>query len=337
MIVDKNTKIMDNDKGLGLSLREFINRNFKKLILLGFIFILFLLMLFINPTFFNFSNLMNLIQQISVLSMVSIGMTFVIISKCIDLSVGANLAIAGAIGVYVVNSTGNVFLGMMSSIVAGSSVGLLNGLMVGKFKINPFMATLATMVLIRGLTIWINDSNSVFVTNKLFLWIGQMYLGPFPAVLIPVLISFYLGHFFLQKSVFGKRTFAVGGDYITAKTVGINVERQIIYTFVLCGAIVGIASILSVGRTGSSQPGAGSGLEFEVITAVVIGGTSLRGGEGSMIGTILGVVIIGILANSLALLNIPAWYLNIFRGLVLIIAILADKASKYFRTTMKVS
>lgn len=309
-----------------MKIREFFYKKFRYVILVGFILFIAFGMVFINSAFFRFSNLMNLVQQISVLSIVAIGMTFVIISKGIDLSVGSNLAFAGALGVYVVNLTGNAFLGMLVSLIAGASIGLLNGLMIGRFKISPFMATLATMVLARGLTIWITDADSVWVKNKLFLWLGQAYIGRVPAVLFPVVVSLYLGNLFLKNMVFGRNTFAIGGNIMAARAAGVKPARQIVYTFMLCGAIVGLASVIAVGRMSSAQPWAGQGLEFEVITAVVLGGTSLRGGEGSMMGTLFGAILIGVLGNSLALLNIPAWYLNIIRGVVLIVAVLLDRA-----------
>lgn len=305
--------------------RDFFYNNFRYVILIGLIILIAVGMIFINSAFFRLSNLMNLVQQISIISIVAIGMTFVIISKGIDLSVGSNLAFAGALGVYFVNATGSVFIGIVISIFAGIIIGLLNGVMIGKFKVSPFMATLATMILARGLTIWITDADSVWVENKLFLWIGQAYIGRIPVVLPLIVVSFYLGHLFLKSTVFGRNTFAIGGNIASAKAAGVNVDRQIVYTFVLCGLMVGIASIVAVGRMSSAQPWAGYGLEFEVITAVVLGGTSLKGGKGSMIGTILGTVIIGVLGNSMALLNIPAWYLNIIRGSILIFAVLLDR------------
>lgn len=305
--------------------KEFIYNNFRYLILIGLIILIAVAMSFINRAFFRLSNLMNLIQQISIISIVAIGMTTIIISKSIDLSVGSNLAFAGALGVYFVNSIGSASIGIVVSILAGALIGLLNGVMIGKLKVNPFMTTLSTMVLFRGLTILITDADSVWVKNKLFLWIGQAYMGPIPAVLPLVVIGFFLGYIFLNNTVFGRNTYAIGGNIVSARASGVNTERQIIYTFVLCGLVVGIASIVAVGRMGSAQPWAGSGLEFEVITAVVLGGTSLRGGQGSIIGTILGTVIIGVLGNSMALLNVPAWYLNIIRGSVLIFAVLMDR------------
>jgi len=293
--------------------------------LIGFIILIAVGMIFINRAFFRLRNLMNLVQQISIISIVATGMTFVIVSKGIDLSVGSNLAFAGALGVFFVNYTGSTFFGIIVSIFAGILIGLLNGGMIGKLKISPFIATLATMILARGLTIWITGADSVWVKNKLFLWIGQAYIGPIPAVLPVVIISFCLGNLVLKNTAFGMYTFAIGGNIESAKTAGVNVQRQVVYTFALCGLLVGIASIVAVGRMGSAQPWAGFGLEFEAITAVVLGGTSLKGGEGSMIGTILGTVIIGALGNSMALLNIPAWYLNIIRGSLLIIAVLLDR------------
>ena len=305
--------------------KEFVYNNFRYLILIGLIILIAVAMSFINRAFFRLSNLMNLVQQISIISIVTIGMTIIIISKSIDLSVGSNLAFAGALGVYFVNSIGSAFIGIVVSIIAGVLIGLLNGVMISKLKVSPFMATLSTMVLARGLTIWITDADSVWVKNKLFLWIGQAYIGPMPAVLLLVVIGFCLGYIFLNNTVFGRNAFAIGGNIASARAAGVNVERQIIYTFALCGLMVGIASIVAVGRMGSAQPWAGFGLEFEVITAVVLGGTSLKGGQGSIVGTILGTVIIGVLGNSMALLNIPAWYLNIIRGSVLIFAVLLDR------------
>jgi ribose transport system permease protein len=308
-----------------VNIREFLYNSFRYLILIGFILIIAAAMVYFNRAFFRLRNLMNLVQQISIISIVAIGMTYVIISRAVDLSVGSNLAFSGALGVFIVNYTGSAFLGIVVALFAGITVGFLNGAMIGKFKISPVIATLATMILARGLTIWITDADSVWVKNKLFLWIGQAYIGPIPAVLPLVIASFYFGNLFLKNTVFGRNTFATGGNIASARAAGVKVENQIVFTFAICGLLVGIASIVAVGRMSSAQPWAGFGLEFEVITAVVLGGTSLKGGQGSIIGTILGTVLIGVLSNSMALLNIPAWYLNIIRGNVLIIAVLLDR------------
>jgi len=311
--------------------------NYQYLILISLILLLVILSSLTDTRFLRFSNIMNVVKQTSVLAIVGIGMTFVLISGGVDLSVGSNIAFASAVGVLVFRSNGNALMSMISIVLAASFLGLVNGINIGVLKITPFMATLSTLILGRGLTLFLLNAESVPVKSPLFLWIGQADLGPFPVVLLVMLILYICGLFMLQRTIFGRRSFAVGANRSAARAVGINVEHQLVLIYLLSGFIAGLAAVVTIGRLSSVQPWAAQGLEFEVITAVVIGGTSLMGGKGSLLGTFLGSILIGTLSNYLTFIDIPAYHLRIVRGAILIIAVGIDRLGIIYREKLEVS
>ena len=286
-----------------------------------------------KPEFLSVLNLLNLVRQISILATVCVGMTFVIVSGGIDISVGSSIAFSGAFGVFVLNATGSALLGMIASLVFGSAVGAANGIMIGKFRMSPFIATLATMVLARGLALSLTNAKSVPVTSPAFVWLGQASVGPLPAVLLFMIVLYLLSGFVLNRTVLGRDTFAIGGNRLAAVAAGRRVDATILYIYILAGVTVGIGSIITVGRLSSAQPWAGLGLEFDVITAVVLGGTSLSGGEGDIKGTLLGALIFGVIANGLDLLNVGPFYTSVFRGVVLLVVVLIDRFSSRLQTS----
>lgn len=301
-----------------------IRINYRNVILIALIALLIILFYFVNHVFLSFQNIINFIQQTSVLAIVSLGMAFILIAKGLDLSVGSNIAFSGAIGVTVLNLTGNPYLGILASILGGTFIGLLNGTFIGKLKFNPLMMTLATMVLARGLNILLTKG-SLFINNKTYLWLGQGFIGPIPIIFFIAVPLYIIADFILRRTVFGKQVYAVGSNIRTSKASGIGINNIITSTYIITGFLVGFSSIITMGRLGSVQPWAGLGLEFDVITALVIGGVSLAGGVGTIGGVLLGIIVIGILANGLSFVNITNFYLYIIRGSVLIFVILLDR------------
>jgi ribose transport system permease protein len=284
-----------------------------------------------KPVFLTVDNLLNLVSQVSILATVCVGMTFVIISGGIDISVGSSVAFSGAVGAYFLNLSGSAGIGMASAILLSAVLGAANGTMIGKFRMSPFIATLATMVLARGLALYFTDAKSVPVSNAVFVWLGQSSVGPVPAVLLLIVAVYLLANLLLNRTVFGRDTFAIGGNISAATASGRRVNRTIFFVYSFAGAMAGIGSIITVGRLSSAQPWAGLGLEFDVITAVVLGGTSLSGGEGSIRGTLLGALIFAVIANGLDLLNVGPFYTNVFRGVVLLVVVLIDRLSRDLR------
>ncbi len=318
---------MDKDQN---TLTEKKNRNQalsrypKSLSLIFIIILLFVIFGVINNNFFGITNIINIFRQTSVLSLISIGMALIIIDGGFDLSVGSNLAFGGAIGAMVLTLTGSSWLSMLAILLTCTLMGTLNGVAVGVLNINPFMFTLAASALARGLTLGLMNAQSVGVTGKALLWLGDAQIGIIPVVMIFVVIVYLVFYFILRRNMFGLKIYAVGGNIQAARASGINTKMIVTSTYILTGLLVGIGSIVTVGRLASVQPWAGVGLEFDVITAVIIGGVSLRGGEGTMLGTFLGALTIGILINGLSFMAIDPFFQYIIRGFIIIIVVLID-------------
>jgi ribose/xylose/arabinose/galactoside ABC-type transport system permease subunit len=278
----------------------------------------------INSSFFSINNIINIFRQTSVLSLVAIGMALIIIDGGFDLSVGANLAVGGAIGAMVMGLSGNSALAIISVLVTCTLIGTLNGVAVGVLNINPFMFTLAMAALTRGLTLGLMNAQSVGIQDAAFLWLGSTQIGILPVVMIFVVIAYIVFYFILSRNAFGLKIYAVGGNIQAARASGINTKMIVMYTYIITGLLVGIGSVITIGRIGSVQPWVGVGLEFDVITAVIIGGVSLRGGEGTMLGTFLGALTIGILINGLSFMSIDPFFQYIIRGIIIIVVVLID-------------
>lgn len=295
------------------------------LVLLLVLVALVLLFSYVNPTFLRFSNVMNIVRQTSVLAILAIGMTFVILTEGVDLSVGSNIAFAGAVGAIFATQFESAGLGIVAAVLAGTSIGLINGVMVGVFRISFFISTLATMSLARGLALTLTGAKSIAVHDPVLQWLGQTSIGPFPTVLFLVLILYLVFFRILARSYWGKFTYAVGGNERAARSSGVRTAAIYMGAYMLNGVLVGVGAIVTIGRLSSAQPLAGLGLEFEVITAVVLGGTSLFGGEGGLLGTVLGVAIVSVISNGLGLLDISPFYQYIAKGGILLLAVFFDQ------------
>ena len=274
----------------------------------------------VTPNFLSVSNITNVFTQVSVNAIIAIGMTFVILTGGIDLSVGSTLAISGAVGASIVKSTGNVFLAIIVAAVIGIAVGLINGLLVSKGKLQAFIVTLATMTIFRGAPI-----------SKLpeaFVKIGNGKLGFMPIPVIITIIIAIIAVYALSQTRFGRYLYALGGNEDASRLSGINTDKIKTLVYVVSGFASAIAGVIITSRIGSASPNAGTGFELDAIAAVVIGGTSLAGGEGTITGTLIGALIIGVLNNGLNLMNVSPFYQSIVKGLVILIAVLLDKKSR---------
>jgi len=285
-----------------------------------FIILIFMLGIFslINNKFLGVQNIMNIFLQSSVIAVCAIGVTLVIISGGIDLSTGSNIALGGAVGALILTRSGNAFLSIIGTIIACTLVGLLNGFAIGRFKINPLMMTLGTMSMCRGLTLGLLKANAIIIDNNIYNWLGQGYVGPIPSAALFLVVLYLIFNYLFKKHSFGLKLFAVGQNAEAAKASGVHTEKVIMSTYIITGILVGFGSIITVGRLLSAQPWAGLGLEFEIITAVIIGGTNIKGGEGKLAGTFLGALITGVLSNGMSFMNIAPFYQYIVRGTILI-------------------
>lgn len=281
-----------------------------------------------NENFFSLTNIGILLRSTAVLFLLSMGMTFIMLTGGIDLSVGSNVAFSGAAGVLALTFTGSALAGFSAALIAGMAVGLTNGVFIGKLKLSAFMVTLATYALARGLALVIYDADSVNITNPVFLWLGGTSWGDFPVVIPFIAIVFGVLCLLLYRTAFGRDVYAAGSNFNTAFVLGRNPERTVILVYVLSGLLAGLSAIITVGRVSSGQPWAGLYLEFDAITAVILGGTSLFGGRGKLLGTILGVLLYGIIINGLVLTGTNPFLQSLVKGGILLGVVVLDTLAR---------
>ncbi len=286
----------------------------------------------INPRFLTMSNLLNILRQTSVNAIIAAGMTFVILTGGIDLSVGSILAIVGAIAASLVAGGMNWMLVILLSCFLGAIIGLLNGYIITKGKVQPFIATLATMTLLRGATLVFTDGKPISIGYDAgalkFAGFGTGYFMGIPIPIYITLIVFGLVYYVLRQTRFGRYVYALGGNEEATALSGINTKRIKAYVYGISGLLSAVAGIIITARLSSAQSQAGSGYELDAIAAVVLGGTSLSGGTGGILGTVIGALIIGILNNGLNLMNVSSYYQLLAKGLVILIAVLLDRKAK---------
>ncbi|TRM10403.1 ribose ABC transporter permease [Lentibacillus cibarius] len=305
-------------------------QNFSKLGPLIGLIVMVIFLSALSEDFFTFDNILNLLRQISVNALIAFGMTFVILTAGIDLSVGSLLALGSALTAGMLASGMDPLLGVFLGLLIGLGLGAVNGLIVTKGKVAPFIATLATMTIYRGATLVYTDGMPITGLSDSFVFemIGGGYVFgiPFPAILM--LGVFLILYFILTKTVFGRQVYAVGGNEEASVLSGIKADRVKIWVYSLTGMLSVLAGIILTSRLNSAQPTAGEMFELDAIAAVVIGGTSLMGGRGRIFGTLVGALIIGVIDNGLNLLNVSSFYQQIVKGGVILLAVLMDRKSK---------
>ena len=283
---------------------------------------------FVSPAFMTLSNITNVFTQVSTNAIIAVGMTFVILTGGIDLSVGSTVAISGAFAASIIKSTNNVFLAIIVAGIVGIVIGLINGLLISKGKLQAFIATLATMTIFRGATLVFTNGTPISKLSESFVNIGNGKLGFIPIPVVITVIVFIIAVYVLTQTRFGRYLYALGGNEDSARLSGINTNKIKTLVYVISGFASSIAGVIIASRIGSASPNAGTGFELDAIAAVVIGGTSLAGGEGRITGTLIGALIIGVLNNGLNLMNVSPFYQSIVKGLVILIAVLLDKKSR---------
>ncbi|MDX5475025.1 MAG: ribose ABC transporter permease [Bacillaceae bacterium] len=292
------------------------------------VFIIFLVLLiiasFVSDAFFTVTNLLNVLRQVSIVAIIAVGMTLVIITAGIDLSVGSVLAFTGAVAAGVITAGLPVPLAIIICLLVGLVMGSINGLIVAKGKVPAFIATLAVMVIARGFTLVYTQGNPIVITDAGYRFIGSgRILGiPFPVILM--LAIFAIMYWVLKHTTFGRNIYAVGGNEEAARLAGINVDRVKIGVYALTGFFASVSALIYTSRLMSAQPNAGSMMELDAIAAVIIGGTRLTGGKGGVTGTLIGALIMGVLDNVLNLANVSPFYQDIAKGLVILAAVLID-------------
>ena len=292
--------------------------------------VLIIIVTAMNPSFIAPINLLNLLRQVSVNALIAFGMTFVILTGGIDLSVGSTLALSGALVAGMITSGIDPLLVMIIGVMIGGILGAINGLLITKGKMAPFIATLATMTIFRGATLVYTDGNPItgIGDSFIFKFVGRGYLFGIPFPVILMVVAFAILFLVLHKMTFGRKTYAIGGNEKAAFVAGIKIDRVKTMIYALSGMMASISGIIITSRLNSAQPNAGQAYEMDAIAAVVLGGTSLSGGRGRIFGTLIGALIIGTLNNGLNLLGVSSFYQQIVKGIVIIIAVLLDRKKK---------
>jgi ribose/xylose/arabinose/galactoside ABC-type transport system permease subunit len=281
----------------------------------------------LSDRFLTTSNLINVARQVSINAIVAAGMTIVIITGGIDLSVGSTIALAGCAALLVAGLLGDV-VGMTAGILAAAGVGLLNGALVAWGRVPPFITTLATMTVVRGAALVLTNGEPIVKTEGPYLWLGQASVGPIPVPILLMVATLFGAHWFLSRTRWGTYVYAVGGNAEAARLSGISLAGIQILVYVVGGALAGLAGLVLAARLSSAQPNTGVGFELDAIAAVVLGGTSLMGGEGTIWGTTVGAFIIGFLNNGFNLMNVSPFYQLIAKGAVIVLAVLVDQLLK---------
>ncbi|MBU4601954.1 ribose ABC transporter permease [bacterium] len=295
-------------------------------ILIGFIGLIIAFSI-LSERFFTISNMLIVMRQTSIVAFLAVGMSFVILGAGIDLSVGSVLAFSGAVGAGAMQN-GGVFLGVLAGLALGTALGVFNGIVITKLKIPAFIATLAMMAIARGGTLVYTDGRPITGLPSSFAFLGRGYIGNVPFPIILMLIIFILAYIFLKLTRFGRYVYATGGNINAARASGIKVDNVIISTFAISGFLSGLTGMVLASRLNSAQPTAGMGYELDAIAAVVLGGTSLFGGEGELWGTLVGAFIMGILNNGLNMLNVSSFYQQVVKGIVILIAVTVAQSGK---------
>ena len=287
--------------------------------------ILMLTLSIASPYFLTGTNLLNVSQQISINAIIAIGMTVVIVAGGIDLSVGGIVGVAGTASAVVVGSTGSVPLAFATAIAVGLAIGSLNGFFVSYVGLIPFVVTLAMLSITQSINlIWTNGSPLV-LTSGAYNSIGQGYIGPIPTPVVIMAVLYVVASVLLRQTPAGQYVYAIGGNSYAARVSGINVRRNRFMHYVVIGLLCGVAALILTARLGSAQPDAGTNYELNAITAVILGGTSLYGGRGTLMGTLIGCFIIGFISNGLDLLNVNPLYQGLVDGAILLVAVSIDR------------
>ena len=311
-----------------MTMKNFVTNNIP---LIGLL-VLMALVSLISPSFLTLDNLLNILRQTSVNAVIAAGMTFVILTAGIDLSVGSILALAGAICAAMIGLDTPLFVALAVTVVVGASMGAVQGSIVSFFNVQPFIATLVGMTMFRGATLVFTAGRPIstgdYDVAESFYQIGGGYVAGIPIPVILAFIVFVGCWYILNNTRFGRYVYAIGGNEQVAKLAGVNVKRVKIMVYALSGSLAALAGIVLTARLESAQPTAGLAYELDAIAAVVLGGTSLAGGRGRITGTLIGALIIGTLNNALNILDVSSYYQMIAKGGVILLAVMLDQRGK---------
>jgi ribose transport system permease protein/putative xylitol transport system permease protein len=289
--------------------------------------VLFLLLLSFSPTFRNPQNLLNLLQQNAVNGILACGITLILIGGGFDLSVGATSALSGMVAAALFIRVG-IPLGILGALCAASLVGLLNGILVAKVKINPFVATLGMQIIVRGALYTSTNATPIYGLPISWMRVGLGSIGPFPIASSIFVLVFVFSQIVLKHTPYGQYLLSTGGNEEASRLSGIRVDKVKIAMFTIGGVFAGIAGLILLGQTNTGQPAAAVGYELNAMAAAVVGGTPLSGGQGSIPGTVLGVLLLGMVGNALNLMNVTPYWQPAVTGLILLSTVSFDTLTK---------
>lgn len=311
--------------------RSKIEKIVKEYALIGFLIILCILIYIAQPRFISRENLINVLIQISINAFIATGMTFVLLTGGIDLSVGPVCALNGILGALLckqlpgMNVGMTLLIGILLSVILAVIVGGISSFIICKFNVAPFIATLAMMNVVRGVCYLLTNSKPVYELPDSFLWIGQGYVGPIPFIVILTVIILIISHIVLSKTAYGRHIYAVGSNEEVAKLSGISVNKIKASVYIICAALSAFAGICQSAKIGTGQPAAAEGYEQFAIAAAVMGGTSLAGGTGGIPNTIIGIIAIGIINNGLSLMQVNSYWQKVAMGVIIAFAVIMDR------------
>jgi ribose/xylose/arabinose/galactoside ABC-type transport system permease subunit len=284
-----------------------------------------LLLSYFSSQFLTVSNWAIIITQVSINALLAFGVTFVIITGGIDLSVGSIVAVAGVVAAIIASNPDlPLIFPVLAGLLTGLAFGLVNGFIITQSKIAPFIVTLGMMTIGRGLALILSKGRPISNLSDSFNFIGGGDLWGVPFPIIILLVFFLISYVLLKKTVFGRYVYAIGGNEQAAFASGINVKKIKLLVYGICGLLAGLAGILLTARITTGQPNAGAGFELDAIAAAIIGGTSTKGGTGTIVGTLIGALMIGVINNGLDLLNVSSYYQQVIMGSIIIGAVLLD-------------
>lgn len=291
----------------------------------AFLIIMVIFFTIMNGNFMTTNNLLNVVKQVSIYGIASVGMTYVILLGGIDLSIGSLISFVNIAAAYfMVNMNWNPGLAIISALIISTLIGFANGWIIAEIKMPPLIVTFASQTIFAGLAYIICNGRPISRFDTSFLKIGQGYIGIVPIPIVIMIVCFAVGAFILTKTYFGRYFYALGGNEEAAALSGINIKRVKYLVYALSGLFAGIAGIVMLSRANTGQPNAGLGYEFDVITCVVLGGVSVNGGSGKISNVIAGVLIIGVLSNGMILMDVSSYMQMVIKGIILLLAVGSD-------------
>ena len=321
-----STTATTEERGGKGALRERLSEVISQLAAAGALIVVFIFLSIASPVFLSTDNLFNIGAQTAVVAVIAIGMTLVIITAGIDLSVGSVSALSGVMGAMMMVDLGLPWpLAVLGGTLVGAAAGLVNGLLVSVAGLAPFIATLGMLTVARGLVYIITKAQAIFGAPDSFRLLGQGVIGPIPIPILVILLVAIAGYIVLSRTRLGRYAYAMGSNLEAARLSGIPVRRYLTSVYVISGALAGFGGMIAASRVNSGQPNFGIGLELDVIAAAVIGGASLFGGQGTVLGTLIGAFLIALIRNGAVLLDISTFYQQVIIGIVIWLAVLWDQ------------